>query len=80
MLGLYSPSEGATLLAVANCSLDLDGTSEKDAKDKLRALMVELGKKGIKESFTDITQRSREIITLNNGNKITLRWTKDIRE
>lgn len=74
---MYSPAPAAQLLSHPNCSLDLDGTTEADIRGKLNLLLEELGKKGITESFTNITNRRKEMVTLSNGNIITLRWGKD---
>lgn len=79
LINLYSPAPAAHLLSKPNCSLDLDGTSEADVRDKLNMLMAELAKNGITEAFTNITDRSREVVTLSNGNTITIRWSKDTR-
>jgi hypothetical protein len=79
LINLYSPAPAAHLLSKPNCTLDLNGTTEADARDKLNGLMAELAKKGITEAYTNITDRDMEVITLSNANTITLRWSKDIR-
>ena len=73
---LYSLTETSNLLRTDGCSAVINEVSEAKAIIRRDAILNALSTLGITATDTAASER-KQVITLSNGNLLTLRWNSD---